>query len=108
MTNVYCFLDAFGESFSDIEKADCVFFGKRAMKKLVEKNSGKTLQQIYDLALDLLEDDFSRSIRLSKDLILYKSHPDGKNNIVINLCFDRDFIDDISKKKTIMKKGTSK
>lgn len=108
MTNVYCFLDAFGESFSDIEKTDCVFFGKHAMKKLVEKNSGKTLQQIYDLALDLLEDDFSKSIRLSKDLILYKSHPDGKNNIVINLCFDRDFIDDISKKKTITKKGTSK
>lgn len=102
MTNAYCFLDVDGESFNDISQVSCTIFSKSRMKKLVEEDAGKSIEDIKADAEELLGS--SRKWIGYGDFCLYKSMPDKlASSPVVNLCFDREKISMISKKAIVKK-----
>lgn len=101
LTNVYGFEEAHGESFDDIESVDIWLFEKKALRDVIEKDTCMLIQEIRDKAMQMLEDD-KKYAKLSDSFCLSRTGRDY-DNMTINLCFDREVIERISRKITIMK-----
>lgn len=114
ITNVYSFLEAESKlsSWDDIDSVQLVLVRKQKLISTIQNDTGKTLEDIKTLALKMMSDNlsdclnstgyFKRSQNLSDNLWLTMSQPDiGRP--VVNLCFNKNYLTDISVKQIINK-----
>lgn len=114
-TNVYTYIEAESKlnSWEDIDSVELVLFRKQKLISKIEHDTGKTLEDIKKLALKMMNDNlsdclnatgyFKRRQNLSDNFWLTMSQPDiGRP--VINLCFNKTYLSNISAKQIIKRR----
>ena len=84
-----------------MESVDIWLFEKKTLRNVIEEDTNMLIQEIRDKARQMLEDD-KKYVRLSDTFCLSRTGRDW-DNMTINLCFDREVIERISRKITVMK-----
>ena len=84
-----------------MESVDIWLFGKKKLRSLIEEDTNMLIQEIRDKARQMLEDD-KKYAKLSDSFCLSRTGRDW-DNTTINLCFDREVIEGIARKITVMK-----